>query len=353
MKIFTTVITLAAFVAPLAAQWAQYHTPGVPRTSDGKPNLTAPAPRTADGKPDLSGLWNIISTDTAVGNVALRKPGDLQPADIQPWVQALVKQRAENFGVDNPHYKCLPDGPNYSTNGGIKRFVQIPAMIVILQDDLTYRVIHMDGRSLEADPNPSWMGYSVGRWDGDTLVVESNGYNDRTWLLGGYPHTESLRMTERFRRTDLGHLDISVTFRDPKTFNKPLTLPLRAQLAADTELIESVCNEFPDNGQAHWIGKVSDAQQTAVKVAPEVLAKYVGVYKGTYGQRPRTVEVSLSDGKLFVSLNGGPKQAIVPQSEAQFSGTGLSYEFIRGNSGIATDLVEGHISGDYKFARQN
>jgi len=132
-----------------------------------------------------------------------------------------------------------------------------------------------------------------------------------------------------------------------------LTLPLRAQLAADTELIESVCNEFPDNGQAHWIGKVSDAQQTAVKVAPEVLAKYVGVYKGTYGQRPRTVEVSLSDGKLFVSLNGGPKQAIVPQSEAQFSGTGLSYEFIRDNSGIATDLVEGHISGDYKFARQN
>ena len=354
MKIFfTTVITLAAFVAPLAAQWAQYHTPGVPRTADGKPNLTAPAPRTADGKPDLSGLWNIISTDTAVGNVALRKPGDLQPADIQPWVQALVKQRAENFGIDNPHYKCLPDGPNYSTNGGIKRFVQTPAMIIILQEDLTYRVIHMDGRSLETDPNPSWMGYSVGHWDGDTLVVESNGYNDRTWLLGGYPHTESLRMTERFRRTDFGHLDISVTFRDPKTFNKPLTLPLRAQLAADTELIESACNEFPDNGQEHWIGKVSDAQQTAVKVAAEVLAKYVGVYKGTYGQRPRTVEVSLSDGKLFVSLNGGPKQAIVPQSETQFSGTGLSYEFIRDNSGIATNLVEGHISGDYKFARQN
>ena len=353
MKVFTTAITLSAFVAPLGAQWAQYHTPGIPRTADGKPNLTAPAPRTADGQPDLSGLWNIISTDTAVGNVALRKPGDLQPADIQPWVQALVKQRAENFGIDNPHYKCLPDGPNYSTNGGIKRFIQTPAMIVILQDDLTYRVIHMDGRSLETDPNPSWMGYSVGHWDGDTLVVESNGYNDRTWLLGGYPHTESLRMTERFRRTDLGHLDISVTFRDSKTFNKPLTLPLRAQLAADTELIESVCNEFPDNGQEHWIGKVSDAQQTAVKVAPEVLAKYVGVYKGTYGQRPRTVEVSLSDGKLFVSLNGGPKQAIVPQSEAQFSGTGLSYEFIRDNSGIATDLVEGHISGDYKFARQN
>jgi hypothetical protein len=352
MKIFTTVITLTAFVTPLAAQWAQYHTPGIPRTADGKPNLTAPAPRTADGKPDLAGLWNIISTDTAVGNVALRKPGDLQPADIQPWVKALVQQRAENFGIDNPHYKCLPDGPNYSAGGGTKRFVQTPAMIVMLQEDLTYRMIHMDGRSLETDPNPSWMGYSVGHWDGDTLVVESNGYNDRTWLLQGYPHTEALRMTERFRRTDFGHLEITVVFQDPKAFNKALTLPLRAQFLPDTEMMESVCNEFPDNGQEHWIGKVSDAEKTAVKVAPEILAKYVGVYKGMYGRRPRTVEVTFSAAKLFVSLNGGPKQPIVPQSETNFSGTGLSYQFIRDGNGIPTNLVEGHISGDYKFERQ-
>ena len=352
MKILATAIIVTAFVTPLAAQWAQYRSPGIPRTADGKPNLTAPAPRTADGKPDLAGLWNIISTDTAVGNVALRKPGDLQPADIQPWVQALVKQRAENFGIDNPHYKCLPDGPNYSTGGGMKRFLQTPAMIVILQEDLTYRVIHMDGRGLETDPNPSWMGYSVGHWDRDTLVVESNGYNDRTWLLQGYPHTEALRMTERFRRPDFGHMEITVAFQDPKAYNKALTLPLRAQLAADTELMESVCNEFPDNGQEHWIGKVSDAQKTAVKVAPEVLAKYVGVYKGLYGRRPRAVEVTFSDGKLFVSLNGGPKQPIVPQSDTSFSGTGLSYQFIRDNQGIATHLVEGHISGDYKFERQ-
>ncbi len=179
-------------------------------------------------------------------------------------MQALVKQRAEDFGIDNPHYKCLPDGPNYSTGGGMKRFLQTPAMIAILQEDLTYRVIHMDGRALETDPNPSWMGYSVGHWEGDTLVVESNGYNDRTWLLGGYPHTEALRMTERVRR-------------------------------------------------------------------------------------PRTVEVTFSDGKLFVSLNGGPKQPVVPQSETNFSGTGLSYQFVRDGNGIATHLVEGHISGDYKF----
>src|SRR5258708_2104295 len=351
MKIFTTAIVLTAFVTPLAAQWVHYRTPGLPRSADGKPNLAAPAPRTADGKPDLNGLWEML-TEGAVGNPALRKPGDLQPADVQPWAQALVRQRADNFGIDNPRYKCTPDGPNYSTGAGMKRIIQTPAMIVLLQEDLIYRVFHMDGRALEADPNPSWMGYSVGHWDGDTLVVESNGFNDRTWLIGGYPHTEALRLTERFRRTDFGHLEISVTFQDPKAYNKPMTLPLRAQFAAETELMESICNEFSDNGQEHWVGRVADAQKSAVKVAPEILAKYVGVYKGLYLQSPRTVEVTNSGGTLTVSVNGGPKQPIVPQSETNFSGTGLSYKFLRDGQGIATDLVEGHISGDYKFERQ-
>jgi hypothetical protein len=350
MKIFTTVLVVAAFVTPLAAQWAQYRTPGIPRTADGKPDLAAPAPRTADGKPDLSGLWQVPANDGAVGNVALRKPGDLKPADIQPWARALVEQRAENFGIDNPKYKCLPDGPNYSV--GMKRILQTPAIIAILNEDLTYRPIHMDGRALEPDPNPSWMGYSVGHWDGDTLVVESNGFNDKTWLLDGYPHTEALRMTERIRRPDFGHLEIAVTFQDPKAYNKAWTLPLRLRFAADTELIEAICNEFPDNGQTHWIGKASDARQTAVKVAPEILAKYTGVYKGLYLQSPRTVEVTFSGGNLSVSVNGGPSQPMFPQSETRFAGTGLEYQFIRDGQGIATHLVEGHVSGDYEYERQ-
>src|SRR5262249_20856562 len=114
MTIFKVVVILTVLVTPLEAQWLDRRTPHIPRTADGKPNLTAPAPpRTADGKPDLSGLWEVFSPDTAIGNVLLRKPGDLQPADIQPWVQALLQQRAENFGIDNPRYQCLPDGPNY------------------------------------------------------------------------------------------------------------------------------------------------------------------------------------------------------------------------------------------------
>jgi hypothetical protein len=350
MKIFTSAIVVAAFVALLAAQWAQYRTPGIPRTADGKPNLTAPAPRTAAGKPDLTGLWQMVANDGAVGNVALRNPGDLQPADIQPWARALLQQRAENFGVDNPQYRCLPDGPNYSA--GMKRILQTPAMIAILNEDLTFRPIHMDGRALETDPNPSWLGYSVGHWDGDTLVVESNGFNDKTWLLDGYPHTEALRMTERLRRTDFGHLEIAMTFEDPKAYNKAWTVPLHARFAADTEMIEAICNEFPDNGQEHWIGKVSDARRSAVKVAPDILAKYVGVYKGLYLQSPRTVEVTFSGGILSVSLNGGPSQPVFSQSETNFSGTGLTYQFIRGEQGIATHLVEGHVSGDYKYERQ-
>jgi hypothetical protein len=353
MKIFTAVMILSMLVTPLSAQWLEHRTPGIPRTVDGKPNLTAPVPRSADGKPDLTGLWQMFSPDNAIGNVLLRKPGDLQPADIQPWVQALLQQRAENFGIENPRYQCLPDGPNYSTAGGFKRILQTPAMIVILQDDLTYRQIHMDGRTLETDPNPSWMGYSVGHWEGDTLVVETNGYNDRTWLIGGYPHTEALLMTERFRRTDFGHLEIAVTFNDPKAYNKAWTLPVNALLAADTELMEAVCNERPDSGQQHWIGRASDSQKSAVKVASEVLAKYVGVYKGIYLRNPRTVEVTFSGGTLSVSVNGGPKQPIFPQSETNFSGTGLTYQFIRDDHGIATHVVEGHVAGDFKFERQN
>ena len=346
MKFLTTAIILTASVTPLAAQWVQHRTPGIPRTTDGKLNLTAPAPRTAYGKPDLTGLWDMVA------NIGVTNLGDLRPADVQPWAQALVKQRAENFGIDNPHYQCLPSGPGYITAGGMKRLLQTPLMIVILNEDLTYRQIYTDGRALEPDPNPSWMGYSVGHWDGDTLVAESNGYNDRTWLLGGYPHTEALHITERYRRPDFGHLEIAVTFQDPKAYSKAWTVPIRAQLAADTELLEAVCNEYSDNGQQHWVGKVSDAEKSAVKVAPEVLAKYVGVYKGLYIERPRTVEVTLSGGILFVALNGGEKKPIIPQSETYFLGNGLAYQFVRDDHGIATYIVESRVSGDYKYERQ-
>src|SRR5438477_5226108 len=231
MKASLIVVVTVALSAPLAAQWLNQPTPGIPRTRDGTPDLAAAAPRTPEGRPDLSGLWTKISPKYA-RNIA----ADLKPDDIQSWAQALVEQRKEDLGKEYMNVKCVPLGPGYATSADITgaemmKIVQTPGLIVILNPDLTYRQIFLDGRALETDPNPSWMGYSVGRWDGDTLVVESFGFNDRTWLLGGYPHTEKLRMTERYRRTDFGHMDIAVAFQDPGVFAKPFTVPLRAALA--------------------------------------------------------------------------------------------------------------------------
>jgi hypothetical protein len=141
------------------------------------------------------------------------------------------------------------------------KIVQTPALILILNPDLTYRQIFLDGRTLESAPNPNWMGYSVGHWDGDTLVVESFGFNDRTWLdHDGHPHTEALRVTERYHRRDFGNLDVEVTFSDPSAYARPWTVAVRAELAADTEMIEWVCNES-SHGVEHWVGKASDERK--------------------------------------------------------------------------------------------
>src|SRR5262249_32831698 len=236
----------------------------------------APAPRTADGKLDFTGLWNApmqIGVPSA------------DPRDMQPWAKEVVKHRAEDFFRARPMFRCLPSGPDtFSQGNGLivwKRIIQTPNLIAVLNDDLTYRQIFMDGRALETSPNPSWMGYSVGRWEGDTLIVDSFGFNDRTWLNNrGLPHTEALRMTERYQRRDFGHLRIDVTFTDPSTYEKPLSFVVNLQLAADTEMLESVCEASSD----HWAGR--SLRTSAVSVAPDVLAKYVGIYSGLWIQRP-------------------------------------------------------------------
>src|SRR5215510_5044125 len=198
MKIVVFAIILSAMTTPLAAQWVNYPTPGIPRTADGKPDLTAPAPRTADGKPELSGIWQRISLKYE-RNIA----ADLKPGEIQPWAQTLVRQRAEDLHRDHMSVQCLPWGPSYSNSARKAKIVQTPGLLLMLDEDLTYRQIFMDGRALETAPNPSWMGYSVGRWESDTLVVDSFGFNDKTWLNDrGLPHTEALRMTERYQRRD-------------------------------------------------------------------------------------------------------------------------------------------------------
>lgn len=341
---------LLAILAPLQAQWLHQPTPGIPRTPDGKPNLAAPAPRTPDGKPDLSGLWNKISPKYA-RNIA----ADLKPGEIQPWAQALVKQRTEDLGKDYMNVLCVPLGPGYATDADSTgaeqlKIIQTPALILILNPDLTYRQIFLDGRVLETAPNPSFMGYSVGRWDGDTLVVESFGFNDRTWLdHDGHPHTEALRMTERYRRRDFGNLDLDVTLSDPAIYSRPWTVSVRAELAPDTEMIEWVCNE---NGSRlnHYIGKASDERKAEVKVAPEILGKYVGTYveqPPLWRLVPRVVEITVSGDTLLANMDGRGNVPLAAQSAANFSGLyGLGVDFLR------DELFVKHVSGDYRFVRK-
>jgi hypothetical protein len=346
-------LVTVALSAPLGAQWLNHPTPGIPRTPDGKPNLAAPAPRTPDGKPDLSGLWNKISPKYS-RNIA----ADLKPEEILAWAQALVEQRREDLGRDYMNVKCVPLGPGYatsadSTGAEMMKIVQTPGLILILNPDLTYRQVFLDGRALESAPNPTWMGYSVGHWDGDTLVVESFGFNDRTWLdHDGHPHTEGLRMTERYRRRNFGSLEVEVTFSDPSAYTRPWTVAVRAELAADTELIEWVCNES-DQHVERWVGRASDERKGEVQVAPEILAKYVGIYEEQpplWRAIPRVVEITLSNGTLLADMDGRGKVPLIGSSETEFSGLyGLGVEFIQGGSG---GLFVKHVSGNYRFARK-
>jgi len=351
---FLSIIIL--YGVPLAAQWLNYPTPGIPRTAGGKPNLSAPAPRAPDGKPDLSGVWNKLSPKYRA-NIA----ADLKPEEVQPWAKTLVQQRTEDLGKDSMSARCLPLGPAYGTDadsngGGMMKIVQTPTLIMILNPDLTYRQIFLDGRALETSPNPSWMGYSVGHWEADRLVVESFGFNDKTWLdSSGHPHTEALRMTERYRRPNFGNLELEVTLQDPAVYARPWTVAVRAELAADTELLEYICNE---NGRdlEHWVGKASDETKSEVKVAPEILAKYVGTYveqPKLWRFVPRVVEITFTDGVLFGDLDGRGKERQFARSETSFSGfAGLAIEFVKNGQGVVTDLLVKHVSGDYRFARQ-
>jgi len=349
---------LLAMIAPLAAQWLNQPTKGIPRTANGAPNLSAPAPRTPDGKPDLSGLWNRLSPKYA-RNIA----ADLKPSDVQPWVNDVLRKNVEDLGRGFMNVKCLPLGPHYivaadTTGAEQMKIVQTPSLLVILNPDLTHRQIFMDGRTLEDNPNPSWMGYSVGRWDGDTLVVDSNGYNDRTWLdHDGHAHTEALRITERYHRRDFGHMDIDVTLSDPKAYNRTWTVSVKAELAPDTEMIEFVCGEKNADSLAHWVGKASDEQRDAVAVPASVLARYVGTFleQPKYWRlEPRTVEITTANGILYGNVDGRGPVPLVAKSNTLFSGlNGLGVQFVTDANGAANRLFVKHVSGDYSFARKH
>jgi hypothetical protein len=213
-----TAIPVVSLLLPvsLCAQWLHLRTPGIPRTSDGQPNLAAPAPRTLDGKPDLSGLWRGAPNLAAPYPYVVDVIQDIKDEAIfKPAAEDVLHERLAAFGRDWPPRHCLPFGPAESLTGTY-RIIQSPTVVALLfnaevGDD--YRQIYLDGRELPKDPNPTWRGYSVGHWEEDTLVVETIGFNDRSWLdMAGHPHSERLHVTERFHRVDFGHMDLQVTF---------------------------------------------------------------------------------------------------------------------------------------------
>jgi hypothetical protein len=229
-------LVVAAALA-LAAQWTNY-----PRT----PDLKGPAPRSANGHPDLSGLWQADDQTYFFDLSAGLKPGAVV---MLPWAQAEQQRREARQHGDDPLARCLPHGvPRINTNGIFPfKIVQTPGLVVILYEQLNlFRQVFLDGRNFAGDLNPTWLGYSVGRWDGDTLVVDTKGFNDKTWLdtSKGHPASDALHVIERFRRPTYGELEIVATIDDPKTYAKPwTTTPQHNRLQTGTELMEFICGE--------------------------------------------------------------------------------------------------------------
>jgi hypothetical protein len=267
-------VLLVAAPSHINAQWAIYRDPTTPRARDGKPNLSAPAPR-VNGKPDLSGIWQAESAPVADIQEFLLPSGinglgedlpskyffnfffdyPLGQEPMQPEAKAMYEKRSQSDA--RPPTLCpIATLPVENLIPGPYKIVQTPRiMMVLYEDNSVFRQIFTDGRKLPADPQPSWLGYSVGRWDGDVFVAETVGFNDKGPLdVVGHPHSESLRLTESFRRRDFGRLEAQITVDDPKTYTKPVTIRLNYRLLPDTELLESFCSE-DEKDLAHFPGK--------------------------------------------------------------------------------------------------
>ena len=252
----------------IQAQWLHEPVPGAPRTPDGKVNLSGPPPR-VNGKPDLSGIWQAEGEPRAPGGLfGLGESTNSKYfrdilSDFKPGEEPLTPAGAEMLrqhtqpGTVNPTLICLPDGtPHADLLPEPFKIIQTPGEIIMLYEvETTFRQIFMDGRKELTDPKPTWMGYSVAKWDGDTLVIDTMGFNNLSWLdARGHGHSEDMRVQERFHRRDYGHIDVTLTVTDPKVFTKPVTVNFTEQLLPDTDLLEHYCLE-DEKDAAHQPGK--------------------------------------------------------------------------------------------------
>ncbi len=244
------------------AQWPPYPTANVPRTADGEPDLTAPTPRTGWGTPDLSGIWDRFGGfGQAEQNADAAGPTGAPPdatffdlgANIEgglpyrPWARELMEQRVADGMKDNPDANCLPMGHmQLHLHPQPRKIVQQENLIVMIwEGNQGLRQIFLDGRpSPDNDPQPWWYGYSIGHWEGDTLVVETTHLRDGGWLdVNGSPLTDQGRIIERFTRDNYGHMIVDVTIIDDTAYTEPFTVRVEHGIMLDTNLIEFICNE--------------------------------------------------------------------------------------------------------------
>jgi len=249
--------SLYAIPFTASAQWLDYPTPGIPRTADGKADLKAPVPRTRDGKPDLSGMWfaNVPSKDYCRTPECIQEERmareqinlGIKLKDGLPytqWAKDQMVPRRANGGREDPHTYCKP--PNFPRAWTLPQYIKIvqtPALVVVLHEfNAAYREVYLDGRPLPKDPNPTWNGYSIGHWEGDTLVIETNGIRDDMWLdINGSPVTESAKVTERLKRLSFGLMQIEISVNDPKAYTRPWSVTIEMAYQADTPMIEEIC----------------------------------------------------------------------------------------------------------------
>ena len=254
---FLIVPVLLGACVSAEAQWANQPTPGAPRTADGTVNMTGPVPR-VNGKPDLSGLWQVEAEPRGPGLFGLGESPNSKYfrdilSDFKPGEEPLTAAGAELFRQHgaagpyaNPSLNCLPDGiPHADLLPEPFKIIQTPNQLVMLYEvETMFRQVFTDGRKHPVDPSPAWMGYSVGAWEGDTLVIDTRGFNDKSWLdARGHGHSEEMRVEERFTRRDFGHLDLAVTIEDAKIFTRPLTIRVTLQMLPDTDVFEHICAE--------------------------------------------------------------------------------------------------------------
>ena len=350
-----SIVILACCALSASAQWIDYPTKGIPRTPDGKPNLSAPAPRAADGKPDLSGMWDpdysppvvppgtVITTSLGPFFSLQSRRANAAPIPMTPWAEAIFQERDRTFGVDRPASHCLPHSiPDAMLIDNFK-IIQDPGLTLILYEEFArFRQIFTDGRGLPKEMNPAWFGYSVGKWDRDTFVVDTAGFNDRSWLDdAGHPHSERLHTIERFHRPDFGHLDLDIAIEDPIAYTEPWSFTLHFRLMADTELIEDVCDNEKD-GQ-HLVGHTAaDDQKIGVEVSSQILSQYVGKYElKNPGAASSVMEISMGGGHLILSGS-----ELTPLSETEFTGTYGNIKFRKDARGRVTSMVVAWSTGD-------